>query len=38
MKFYKKILMFGIHVLMTIFNKRSKFQNDQINILGDMTS
>ena len=29
---------FGTHDLMTIFNKCSKFQNDLINILGDITS
>ena len=33
-----KILIFGTHGLMTIFSKCSKFQNDLINILGDMTS
>ena len=32
-----KILSFATHGLMTIFNKCSKFQNDPINILGDMT-
>ena len=35
---FLKILIFGTHGLMTIFNKCSKFQNDLINILGDMTS
>ena len=33
-----KILIFATHGLKTIFNKCSKFQNDLINILGDMTS
>ena len=35
-----KILIIAIHVhgLMTIFNKCFKFQNDLVNILGDMTS
>ena len=32
-----KILIFSTHGLMTIFNKRSKFQTDLINILRDMT-
>ena len=31
-----KILIFATHDLMTIFNERSKFQNDLMNILGDM--
>ena len=35
---FLKILIFAKHGLMTIFNKCSKFQNDLINILGDMTS
>ena len=34
----KTILIFAAHGLQTIFNKCSKFQNDLINILGDMTS
>ena len=33
----RKIQIFAAHGLMTIFNKRFKFQNDLINILGDMT-
>ena len=33
-----KILSFAIHGLMTISNKWSKFQNDLINIQGDMAS
>ena len=33
-----KIAIFGTHGLKTILNKGSKFQNDLINILGDMTS
>ena len=32
------LLIIATHCLMTIFNKCSKFQNDLINILGDMTS
>ena len=35
---FLKILIFSTHGHMTIFNKCSKFQNDLINILGDMTS
>ena len=35
---FQKILSFATHGLMTIFNKRSKFQNDLINIQGDMAS
>ena len=37
MKFWK-ILIFATHGLIAIFNKCSKFQNDLINILGDMAS
>ena len=36
--FFFKILIFATHDLKTIFNQCSKFQNDLINILGDMTS
>ena len=32
----KKILIFATHGLMTVLNEWSKFQNDLINILGDM--
>ena len=35
---FLKILIFGTHGPMTIFNKCSKFKNDLINILGDKTS
>ena len=35
---FLKILIFATHGLMTIFNKWSKFQNDLISILRDMTS
>ena len=34
----KKFRFFAIRGRMTIFNKCSKFQNDLINTLGDMTS
>ena len=33
---FLKILIFATHGLMTILNKCSKFQNDLINILGDI--
>ena len=36
--FLKNSDFFCTHGLMTILNKCSKFQNDLINILGDMTS
>ena len=35
---FGKILIFATHGRLTIFDKRSKFQNDPINTLGDMTS
>ena len=35
---FLKILIFATHGLKTIFNNWSKFQNDLINILGDMAS
>ena len=36
--FFWKILILVTHGLMAIFDQCSKFQNDLINILGDMTS
>ena len=35
---FGKILIFATHGLMTISNKWSTFENDLINILGDMAS
>ena len=37
-KNFWKILIFATHDLMTLFNKCSKFQNDLINMQGDMAS
>ena len=35
---FEKIFFFATQGLMAIFNKRSKFQNDLINILEDLAS